>query len=297
MMFSQDNMQQTVDKGIHHAYFERKDRTLLIVRGSEGRDFIQRMSTNDVSGLGRAAVQTAFTTEKGKIIDVVTVLNLGSDSILLAGISGDQGGTKAWLERFIIMDDVSIHQASAEFRHFLLIDGDLPRPSLSGTYQFQDDWGLHLILPAAVTGAFLEQLTGEGYKLVGADSIENYRVTRGLPDWPSELSGEYNPLEARLGGAISWTKGCYVGQEVIARLDTFKKLQRVLVKLSLTGTSQSGLKLYLGENSVGIVTSVSAGSDGKHQAIGYVKPVLAVPHTVLEVGAPGSGFKAIVREE
>jgi folate-binding protein YgfZ len=127
------------------------------------------------------------------------------------------------------------------------------------------------------------------------EQLEAYRVEKGIGDWPTEISGEYNPLESGLGDIVSWTKGCYVGQEVIARLDTYKKLQRVLVKLLIKGDCRPQLNLYLGAEPSGMITSVSPGKDGESHAMGYVKPAIVATNPVLEAGSPGSGINVFIK--
>ena len=66
-----------------------------------------------------------------------------------------------------------------------------------------------------------------------ADSYEAFRIAAGVPAHGPELGEEVNPLEAGLWDAVSFTKGCYVGQEVVARLNTYEKVKRYLAMLSL----------------------------------------------------------------
>ena len=105
------------------------------------------------------------------------------------------------------------------------------------------------------------------------DSFEKFRISRGIPAFPGELSAAYNPLEAGLHDLISWTKGCYVGQEVIARLDTYKKMERRLVRLAMDGMpGQLPTPLFDGSAEAGVPTSVTTG-DGEDAfvGLGYVK--------------------------
>ena len=99
---------------------------------------------------------------------------------------------------------------------------------------------------------------------MGTEACEALRVTLGVPAHGSELGDAYNPLEAGLMGAISFTKGCYIGQEVIARLDTYQKVQRRLVSLTLPESVESGTRLMQNNREVGTLTSVSPlNTDGR----------------------------------
>ena len=106
------------------------------------------------------------------------------------------------------------------------------------------------------------------------------------------MGDAYNPLEAGLLGAISFTKGCYIGQEVIARLDTYQKLQRRLVSLNLPGPSESGTRLMQDNREVGVVTSVSplsikGATNGQRLGLGYVRTAAAEEGARLELGDTG----------
>ena len=78
-----------------------------------------------------------------------------------------------------------------------------------------------------------------GALTMGMEAYEALRVGLGAPSYDRELSEAYNPLETGLWGSISFTKGCYIGQEVIARLDTYQKVQKHLVSLSFSPTRPS----------------------------------------------------------
>jgi folate-binding protein YgfZ len=97
--------------------------------------------------------------------------------------------------------------------------------------------GFNLIVPAQAAGHIWTSLLdrGEPYGVspLGEEAWEMLRIEAGCPRFGRELTEEHNPLEARLDAAISWTKGCYVGQEVVARLDSRHKVSRLLVGLWL----------------------------------------------------------------
>jgi folate-binding protein YgfZ len=87
---------------------------------------------------------------------------------------------------------------------------------------------VHLVGPLESAGAVWQHLRGAGAEEVGYHAWQVLRIMHGIPERPGELSGEFNPYDAGLRGAISFTKGCYIGQEVIARLDTYQKVRRGL---------------------------------------------------------------------
>jgi folate-binding protein YgfZ len=266
-------------------------RTLLLLKGKDGQDFLQRLSTNDVSNLKKGPIRTILTNEKGRIVDVLAAAALSADEILVAGLSRDPEGTRSWLERYIIMEDLRI-ESSKEYRHILVgktVQGMNPGDAIA----FSDDWGSHLLMPTDKAGAWVQSC---GLEQWADPEVDRWRTVNGIPEWKSEISTEYNPLEAGLGELISWTKGCYIGQEVIARLDTYNKIQRLRVSLLLDGDCPVSSKLYTDGNEAGILTSVARGVDGGFYGIGYVKTLVAHGASQLAVKGPAGEIGARIRE-
>ncbi|HKQ62979.1 MAG TPA: glycine cleavage T C-terminal barrel domain-containing protein, partial [Candidatus Polarisedimenticolaceae bacterium] len=105
--------------------------------------------------------------------------------------------------------------------------------------------------------------------------LECWRVLRGVPAAGAELNEEHNPLEAGLWDAVSFDKGCYVGQEVVARLRTYDKVARRLVGLEFAAGTlppERGTPLFDAGREVGSVTSALRLPGGRTIALGYVKP-------------------------
>ena len=121
---------------------------------------------------------------------------------------------------------------------------------------------------------------------IGLEAYEVLRVERGAPGYDRELGESYNPLETGLWGSISFTKGCYIGQEVIARLDTYQKVQRHLVSLSFSADAQvaEGSKLAREGSEVGHVTSVAKTPlTGELIGLGYVRKEAAQVGTLFNL--------------
>ena len=116
-------------------------------------------------------------------------------------------------------------------------------------------------------------LTDNGAKPAGADVIESLRVQRGIPAFGKELTEDYNPHEANLVHHVSFSKGCYIGQEVIARLQTYKKVSKYLVGLRWDGDGPApGSFLTHDGKRMGIVTSVARlPHTGANVGLGYVR--------------------------
>jgi folate-binding protein YgfZ len=121
------------------------------------------------------------------------------------------------------------------------------------------------------------------------------RVSNGVPIAGRELTADVNPLEAKLHHLIDFDKGCYVGQEVIARLDTYDKVQRELIRFTLCGgdhaTIRPGDRVLApsGGRDVGWISSVAAHPEtGDRIGLAYVRGAHANDKAILETSAGAS---------
>jgi aminomethyltransferase len=136
-------------------------------------------------------------------------------------------------------------------------------------------------------------LEGAGYFLIGKDAAppqpasdfaehEALRIAAGYPAFPSEIGEDYIPLEAGLWSAVSFAKGCYIGQEIIARMESRGQIARKLVRLHLEpsagAAAKRGDRLTRDGADAGVLTSVAPGVPA---ALGYVRSAFAAEGTEL----------------
>jgi folate-binding protein YgfZ len=292
------------------------------LRGSARLDFVQRLSTNDVLRLtpGQGA-PTIFTTPIGRIVDLAFLLVREDDLLLLVGRGADEV-VAAWLRRHIFFnDDVLVEnmteqwglmglygpQAATVVGKLLSQDVEQMPPFHSRTAQLQGvdvtlmrsvplGQGFLLLVPADPAATLWTLLASavhaDGGGLVGEMALETMRVGAGWPRFGRELSEDYIPLEAGLKWAISFNKGCYVGQEVIARMEAYGRLAKRLVVLGCAGEIGPAAEVLAPGNAVraegakvGQVTSVAPLADGGLlKALAYVKTGMAEPGRELSVG-------------
>lgn len=269
-------------------------RAIVRLSGKEAQDLLNRLSTNDLSTLQNGEVaQTVLTNEKGKIVDVLSVLKTADETLLLFGQTQGGESLQRWLEKFIIMEEVRAENVTNHYAHLLLYNTGsrdqtewasrklgqfttLDQQKLQAI-TFTEQWGnaelQHIFCPLESRSTIVEMYQHKGYLSKEISDFEYYRISRGIPGHPHELSTEYNPMEAGLLEMISFSKGCYIGQEVIARLDTYKKVQKSLVRLELGAQPRSlPQRLYSGSEVVGTVTSFTPFPNSHTAlALGYVK--------------------------
>ncbi len=288
--------------------------------GADGLDLLNRMSTNAVVDLqpGEGA-PTILTTDRGRILDVLGVVNLG-DYVLLLTSSGRQEAVIEWLDKYTIMEDLEIFDITEETAMLTVLGpgaadaiakamdvnvADVPshhsvvteasgkvvtvinRPQ--GTLS-----GFDIVLSPEDLDAVADALARAGIIAINEDSYQTARICAAIPEYGREMGDAYNPLEAGLIGGVDFEKGCYIGQEVIARLDTYNKVQKRLVTLRLPeGAGEgswdvSGATLHHEGRDVGVVTSAARNpSTGEVTGLGYARSAHASVGALLEIGESG----------
>lgn len=269
---------------------------------------MDRLSTNDLRSLppGRGT-STVLTTNKGRVIDLMRIVNAGDH--LLAFISRPaRDRVMEWIEFYTIDEDVMVSDIT-DLTFMVGVAGPRAYPAI--VRQFSD--GVEACLqryelvearvaevPATVFRSdflgrsefdFIVAMT-EGPPLarmlesragyVDHAALEPLRIERGIPAFGSELNEDRNPLEAGLIESISFNKGCYVGQEVVARLNTYDKVQRRLSILAWQdGTVAPGDEVFASGERVGVLTSVSAHPKDGFVGLAYVKRTFRGDEVVL----------------
>jgi folate-binding protein YgfZ len=166
----------------------------------------------------------------------------------------------------------------------------------------EDD--VEILLPAEALSTAWERLMEAGapygIKAVGGHAREALRIEAGLPKAGPDLNEEIVPPEANLEGkAFSLNKGCYPGQEVVARMDTYGNVRRHLVGLTVKSSSlpAKGAKLYSGDREVGWVSSATMSPQQNGViALGFPLRDFSTPNTALTVEIDGTRHDATVRE-
>ncbi len=286
-----------------HIALVRFKSSVLRIKGRDALDFLNRMSTNELLSMEEGRHETTiFTTEKGRVIDCVNVVRLHNEIILVGG--ENEKGLRDWLQKFVIMEEIEVTDVSENStvvgvmgneKEWLLskflgykpenLGGSdvLPSRKIPNLLLISPSiWNqhLHLIFLPDNSGwshlAGIEKEHSGRVKLLTSDDklFQTYRIENGVPLLGRELTGDVNPLEARLTQFISFTKGCYIGQEVIARLETYNKVQKRLHQFDLgaAGYGKECVGAILREgNEVGQVTS-AAWSFKAHSeiALGYL---------------------------
>jgi tRNA-modifying protein YgfZ len=255
---------------------DHSERGKLALTGADGAGFLQGQVTNDVESLAPGAgCYAAFLTPKGKMLGDIRVLNAGGELLL----DTERVALQAlfnMIRRFSVGYQVELHKRTLE-RGLLSLIGPqaatlagldaLPAQenahiplSIAGiqTRAIRTDVGADLLCDAPDTDALRAALEQAGAVAIDEAAAECLRVERGRPRYGVDLDDTVIPQEAGLNErAVSFTKGCYVGQETVARLFYRGKPNRQLRGLALSGPAEPGDELMFEGRAVGKLTSVA----------------------------------------
>ncbi len=247
------------------------DHGLLRLDGKDAVDFLNRISTNDFRNFVPGdSLQTVLTTEKGRVIDSI-IVGHRKDHLLLIVSRGTQAYVKQWIEKFIIAEDLRILDQTGKYLLFAVLRPQDILESLAAknagcafhSKYYSEDAAFYFFDAVALLPDALRLLTD---RQVGNETFEIYCVQHGIPQCHPETIGECNPLELNLWDQISFTKGCYIGQEVIARLDTYKKIQRTLCRFRSDSFLAPGAKYQIVQEGKDIGVITNCARDGAHKS-------------------------------
>lgn len=238
-----------------------QDRVVLRITGEDGPRFLQGLLSADLGlAVPGHAIPAALLTVKGKIVSEIIVLAPHEDGALwLAVPRALADAVQAQLEGHVIMDDVVIERTElalglvvgvgAEGQGEVLPDGLL---GFAATHPLA---GRLVAGPAAPLAAWL---AAQGDAL---DELEftRRRIAEARPAWAHELTPDHFPPELGFVDAVSYTKGCYMGQEPLSRIHNRGQVNRVMVRVEGpalgSGASSEPLELVIGDEVVGTWTS------------------------------------------
>ncbi len=283
----------------------------LALTGADTIDLLNRISTNDLQTLAVGTMaDTVFVTPKGRLIDFCKVLNMG-DALILITSFFRVIHLMDWINRFIIFEDVYVKDVTMDYSWLTLI-GPHSRQFLgqvtNSTLNDKDEalWlniqdkqfpilknenfkypAYNICISNSDAGQMIttlqDHLKSFNGRLIGDTAFQIIRVESGMPDGGTEITQDYNPLEAYLTRAISFTKGCYTGQEVIARLDTYEKVQKYLMIIDLSEklSRQPPMEIYIDDEPIGHLTSYVYNPVSEQSlALGYIRKMYTTQNDI-----------------
>ncbi|MCY3553189.1 MAG: aminomethyltransferase family protein [Candidatus Poribacteria bacterium] len=282
--------------------------------GEDRAKFLHRIISNDVENLTTGqGTYAMLLTHRGKIIADLNITVL-EDAISIDTAPETTENLFSELDKYIIADDVELSDVTAETgaiavhgpksadlvqsvlglnglatlseRHNCVreADGDFKHTIVCVRTDSTGEIGWTLYTAAEALGSLWETLMTEGERFnvqpIGWDTLESLRIEAGVPRYGTELTDAVIPLEAELEHAIDFEKGCYIGQEIVARMKYRGHPNRLLRGIEVDGKPitqndcklRPNAKVFNGDKAVGWVTSASfAPTLAKEIALGYVR--------------------------
>lgn len=278
------------------AWVDRSGLGMLYITGKTRLELIDRMSTQAVKTLksGEGAA-TVLTTEIGRMIDRIILYATSDSAYVLTGENHADRLARYLMGHVFFNDDFQLKDLTAATAIFGVY-GPQAAEKLAAAGFPEVELPLHHWRQATVSGvtSYLHRtdpIAGDGYWVMGqaADkealrqllteagimpideaTFDYLRIEAGLPRFGRELTLDYIPLEANLWPDVSFTKGCYTGQEIIARMESRGRLAKRLVRLRAAAPLAAGTPITANGREVGKITSAAVGLE-ETVALGYIK--------------------------
>lgn len=255
----------------------------LRLQGADRLAFLQRQTSNDVSRLRPdRSLLTVLLTPTARILDVFRLIEESEQAVGALTLPGRAEATARYLQsRIFFMDKVSLNDASQELAQLELYGpsagglltqlGVTRLPALDEvvTAEFAgyplraigergfSSMAYRLLISTPGQAQLQATLESSGAVRLSESSYHTLRVESGIPAAEFELTSEYTPLETGLRFAVAEGKGCYTGQEVIARQITYDKITQRLVGVRLKAQAAAGTRIWADGKPVGVVTSAA----------------------------------------
>jgi folate-binding protein YgfZ len=280
-----------------------ESRARIAVSGDDRISWLNGVLSNDVATVAKGgALYACALTEKGKIIaDAIVVIRDQACGVWVPASVADEL-IAAW-DRYIIMEDVELTRD--ESRRLLFLQGGAAEriaadAALSARAEKLDDLGLGAGLAFDVSRDEAEEiakrLVSVGAVRIEPGDVRTYRIEAGRAtfgfDFDQKTYVQEAGLEAR---AVSFTKGCYHGQEVVCMLENRGKVSRRLVQLEVEGIAAPGEEITSDGSTMGKVTSVVPHDDGKTIALAMIKAARAHEGALLSVAGKSGKVLALAR--
>ncbi len=298
------------------ALFDLSAREFLQLTGADRVSFLHGMVTQDVKGLPEQGVgYAALLTSKGAMVTDARLWRRSED-LVIETEPGLSAKAAEFLNRYLISEDAELHPATDSLallsvmgpRALEVLAASVGGPMAVSGKRFEvlrigetevlatapqqlAAPGVDLLLPRTGLETVYRKLLEVGAPLglvsAGFSTFEVLRVEAGLPRFGQDMGETTIPLEANLERAISYNKGCYIGQEVVARATFRGQMGRKLTGLLLDVDAVAGAELFREGKKVGWVTSVvHSPARGQTVALGYVHRTALDPGTVLTLESP-----------
>ena len=264
----------------------------IAVKGKDSIDLLDRLTTNDLKSLkSMEHAYSLLVSPKGRMIEILSILNL-EDQIILGCSEESLDKVLEWIDFYTFGEEVEITFDEKDYQSKIMIMGENSIPFINSIFgidmSLTEGKSMFIALNKELYGRIKLLVVNKNYfdfghyeiyasredidyvlKLLkknngnfefvdylNDDQFNNFRIVNNLAGYPTEINENYNPLEAGLKKYINFNKGCYIGQEVIARLDTYSKVKNRLVLIKSDNEVNS--ELINKDKHIGNITSYTS---------------------------------------
>ena len=264
----------------------------IAVKGKDSIDLLDRLTTNDLKSLkSMEHAYSLLVSPKGRMIEILSILNL-EDQIILGCSADSLDKVLEWIDFYTFGEEVEITFDEKDYQSKIMIMGENSIPFINSIFgidmSLSEGKSMFIALNKPLYGRIKLLVVNKNYfdfghyeiyasredidyvlKLLkknngnfefvdylNDDQFNNFRIVNNLAGYPTEINENYNPLEAGLKKYINFNKGCYIGQEVIARLDTYSKVKNRLVLIKSDNEVNS--ELINKDKHIGNITSYTS---------------------------------------
>jgi folate-binding protein YgfZ len=230
-------------------------RDLVVVRGPDATTFLQSLVSQDLDAMPVGASRHSLLLQpQGKLVVDFSLAHAEPDVWWCVTEGGFGGALAEGLRRFKIRVKVEIETSTVAA---LAVRGQEPPEDTNDAHALRVAWGGIPAFDAIGTQAAVDELRHQlGLPVVDGAGYERARIEAGIPRMGADLDERTIPQEAGLErDAVSFTKGCFVGQELVCRIDTRGHVNRLLRRLRATEALEAGAEVFAGDKVVGVVTS------------------------------------------
>lgn len=266
------------------------------VTGSEAVQFLNGLITNDIkNATDDSWLPAVFPTVQGRLIGAVRIVRLDAGFLIDTDVASHEAVLKT-ISRFTLAGDFSVSDVSTEMA-LLTVQGKRAAEVIQGVNAgvvratHTGEVGFDLLINADEAGPITEKLLAAGATPVTPEVFETLRIEAGIPRHGLDMDDSNVVIEANLDDAISYSKGCYVGQEIIIRIKHRGHVAKRLTGLKFTKPVESGVAITSEDGKeIGRVTSATFSPKLKTPiALGYVRYEYLAAGTPVKAGdIPGA---------
>ena len=301
------------------AVFDLGWQAKLLISGKDRTRWLNGMITNNIRDLAAGRGVYAFKlTPQGHNEGDLTAYNRG-ETLILTTDREQLSKLQPLLQRYIIMDKVELEDISEKLSSIgiagpmaaeTLAKAGIDAAQLEPGQVIDVDWneigisiarnthprmdGYEVWLASENVEKLWDRLVSAGAKPVGSDALEMYRIARGVPRYGVDLRERDLPQETGQEHALNFSKGCYIGQEIVERIRARGNVHRTLIGFDVQGEPpHPGTKIRANDKDMGEITSSTRLPNGHSIAIGYLRKEVATPGTEVKIGEQSATVKTL----